>query len=80
MLISKLKAKYQEIMELPSLYIETSVFGFYYDKKVENKNKRKATIILFNQISRKLFRAYYSLVTLAEILKTDNLNLQHLKR
>jgi len=44
-------------MKLPTLYIETSVFGFYYDKKVENKNKRKATIILFNQISRKLFRA-----------------------
>jgi len=75
-LISKLKEKHQEIMKLPALYIETSVFGFYYDKKVENKNKRKATIILFNQIGGKLFRAYYSPVTLAEIQKTHNLNLR----
>ena len=59
-------------MRRPVLYVETSVFGFYYDKRKENISKRKASIKLFDQIYTGLFDAYYSNVTLAEIEKTKD--------
>lgn len=59
-------------MRRPVLYVETSVFGFYYDKRKENISKREASIKLFDQIYKELFDAYYSNVTLAEIEKTKD--------
>lgn len=61
-------------MRRPVLYVETSVFGFYYDKRKENISKREASIKLFDQIYKGLFDAYYSNVTLAEIEKTKDPN------
>ncbi|MBI4721680.1 MAG: hypothetical protein HY769_01545 [Candidatus Stahlbacteria bacterium] len=58
--------------KLASLYIETSVFGFYYDMQKENILKRQASIKLFDQISDGIFDAYYSNITLAEIEKTKS--------
>lgn len=59
-------------MRKPVLYIETSVFGFYYDAKRENVSKREAVIEFFRQIYKGFFVAYYSNVTLAEIEKTES--------
>jgi len=55
-----------------SLYIETSVFGFYYDEKPENRSKQQATEMLFNQIQKNFFTAFYSDITLAEIEKMED--------
>lgn len=55
-----------------ALYIETSVFGFYYDDKPENCSKQQATEMLFNQIQRDFFIAFYSDITLAEIERTKD--------
>jgi len=56
----------------PTLYIETSVFGFYYDEKEENKFRKEASVKLFDQISKGLFAAYYSTVTLAKLQKSKD--------
>ena len=59
-------------MRKPILYIETSVYGFYFDKQKENISKRDASIKLFNQIYKGFFDAYYSNITLAELEKTED--------
>lgn len=61
-------------MREPALYIETSVFGFYYDRIRENMLKSEASIKLFEQISNGLFDAYYSNITLAEIQKIKSID------
>uniref|UniRef100_A0A7V1EI47 PIN domain-containing protein n=1 Tax=candidate division WOR-3 bacterium TaxID=2052148 RepID=A0A7V1EI47_UNCW3 len=56
-----------------TLYVETSVFGFYYDEKPENRDKKEKTKLLFQQIQNGYFTALYSDIVLAEIEKlTDD--------
>lgn len=51
-----------------TLYIETSLFGFYYDEKPENKEKREAVRKLFKQIKDGYFKyGFVSSVTLMEL-------------
>lgn len=38
-----------------NLYLETSVFGFYFDELLHNRSKRVATRKLFEQIDLDLF-------------------------
>ncbi len=49
------------------IYLENSIFGFYYDKRPENKSKTKATKILFEQIKGGLFEAFTSPLTIREL-------------
>ncbi len=63
-------------MKKLSLYIETSVFGFYYDEDIRNLYKREATIKLFNQIKEGLFDGYISDVVLRELLAISDLGLR----
>jgi hypothetical protein len=50
-----------------TLYLETSVFGFYYDSIPANRQRRQAVIELFAQIAQRLFRAVTSPVTVDEL-------------
>ncbi len=52
-----------------NLYVETPVFGFYYDEKIENRDKQEKTKLLFEQIQKDYFTALYSDIVLAEIEK-----------
>ena len=56
----------------PSLYIETSVYGFYYDETLRNRTKQEATRSLFSQIQKEFFLTFYSDITLAEIERTED--------
>ena len=49
------------------IYLENSVFGFYYDEGLENKNKMVATKILFEQIKSGIFEAVTSPITVKEL-------------
>jgi len=49
------------------IYLENSIFGFYYDKRPENRSKTKATKILFEQIKGGLFEAFTSPLTIREL-------------
>lgn len=60
------------MIKISYLYIETSVFGFYYDQKPENKHKKNATQVLFKQIKKGLFKGFYSDITLAELEKVKD--------
>ncbi|PIU68129.1 MAG: hypothetical protein COS84_01660 [Armatimonadetes bacterium CG07_land_8_20_14_0_80_40_9] len=63
-------------MKKLNLYIETSVFGFYYDEDPRNLYKREATIKLFDQIKEGLFNGYISDIVLRELLATSDLELR----
>jgi hypothetical protein len=50
-----------------TLYLETSVFGFYFDEIPANSQRRQAVVELFEQIGRGLFHAVTSPVTVDEL-------------
>lgn len=54
-------------MKRSTLYLENSVFGFYYDERLENKTKVKATKTLFKQIKTGMFEAFTSPITVREL-------------
>jgi len=54
-------------MKIPTIYLENSVFGFYYDNRLENKSKVESTKILFEQIKKSFFRAFTSPITIKEL-------------
>ena len=54
-------------MKRSTLYLENSVFGFYYDLRLENKSKMQATRILFDQIKKDIFEAFTSPLTIVEL-------------
>ena len=51
----------------PLLYIETSVFGFYYDKEPRNALRSEAVRTLFHQIDLGTLHAAVSLLTVEEL-------------
>ncbi len=55
-----------------NLYIETSVFGFYYDDQAANQEKRAATRELFERLRSGTLRGYLSTVTLRELEATGD--------
>ena len=54
-------------MRKSNLYLETSVFGFYYDEKMENILKREAARKLFTQIKKGFFYGLTAPLTVTEI-------------
>ena len=51
----------------PLLYLETSVFGFCFDRKPHNILRRHAAELLFSQIEAGVFRAVTSPLTTKEL-------------
>jgi hypothetical protein len=51
----------------PQLYIETSVFGFCFDKEPRNAVRREAALMLFEQVRLGLLSAVTSSVTFLEL-------------
>jgi hypothetical protein len=51
------------------LYLETSVFGFYYDQNSINKSKKDAVIKLLHQIRDDKFIAFTAPIAIQEIEK-----------
>ena len=47
----------------PLLYLETSVFGFYYDEEPRNVLRREAVVALFTQIRAGILDAFTSPLT-----------------
>jgi predicted nucleic acid-binding protein len=57
-----------DVRHRPLLYIETSVFGFYYDEEPRNALRREAVRELFRQIDLGILDAATSPVTSAELV------------
>jgi len=54
-------------MHRPVLYLETSIFGFYYDDAPRNQVRNEAVRALLQQVSAGRFRAVTSPDTIAEL-------------
>jgi len=54
-------------MEKLKLYVETSLFGFYFDRSAANRSKMNAVKKLFKQIQIGLFDGYVSGLIRAEL-------------
>ena len=54
-------------MKKPTIYIETSIFGFYYDDRPENKTKMQTTRKLFKEIKEGRFYAVTSPLSITEL-------------
>ena len=63
-------------MRTTRLYLETSVFGFYFDTREANCSKRDATRQLFDQIREGIFSGYTGAATVLELERTAD---EHLK-
>ena len=55
----------------PLLYLETSVFGFYYDEEPRNALRREAVVTLFTQIRAGILDAFTSPLTFSELNRTQ---------
>ncbi len=60
-----------------TLYLETSIFGFYFDEREINRYKRDATRKLFEQIKSGFFQGYTGAVTILELEKTKDQSLKN---
>ena len=58
-------------MKKLKLYLETSVFGFYFDTAAPNKQKRIAVRKLLQQIKNGIFEGYISGLVRAERNRTE---------
>lgn len=56
----------------PTLYLETSIFGFYYDRKPTNKSKKDAVVRLLHQVKDEEFVGFTSPITVREIEKLES--------
>jgi hypothetical protein len=54
----------------PLLYLETSIFGFYFDDNPHNFHRREAVRTLFRQIDLGVLHATVSLLTVEELAGT----------
>lgn len=61
----------QTIEHRPTLYIETSVFGFCFGSEPRNAARRDAVLTLFQQIRAGLFEATTSSITFTEFEQAD---------
>lgn len=53
------------------LYLETSIFGFYYDRRPTNKSKKDAVVKLLHQVKEGRFVAFTSPITIQEIAELE---------
>jgi len=58
------------------LYLETSVFGFYFDEREINRYKCEATRRLFEQIHLGFFEGHTGAVTILELERTKDVTLK----
>lgn len=66
--------------QIPLLYLETSVFGFCFDRKPHNVPRRQAAELLFRQIEDGVFQAVASPLTTSELNRAaEPLRLQMLE-
>jgi hypothetical protein len=56
-----------DVKHRPLLYIETSVFGFYYDEEPRNALRREGVRELFRQLELGILNAVVSRLTLREL-------------
>jgi len=56
-------------MKKPVIYLETSLFGFYFDEEPRNILKKEAVISLFLQIQESRFITVTSPITIRELSK-----------
>jgi hypothetical protein len=63
-------------MRRSRLYLETSVFGFYFDERECNRPKREATRQLFAQIGDGIFEGVAGAATVLELEKTGDSRLR----
>jgi hypothetical protein len=54
----------------PLLYLETSIFGFYYDEEPRNALRREAVVTLFEQVELGVLNATTSPLTSEELTAT----------
>ena len=59
-------------MKKLKVYVETSVFGFYFDTSIVHRQKRRAVRTLFQQIKDGLFEGCVSGLVRAELLKAPS--------
>ena len=59
-------------MKRTRLYLETSVFGFHFDRREVNRSKRDATQRLFAQIREGIFEGYAGAATVLELERTGD--------
>jgi hypothetical protein len=59
-------------MKRTRLYLETSVFGFYFDRREVNRSRRDATQRLFAQIRDGIFEGYTGAATVLELERTGD--------
>lgn len=63
-------------MKISKLYLETSVFGFYFDQGEVNYGKRDITQRLFAQIRDGIFEGYSGAATVLELERTGDRQLR----
>ncbi len=63
-------------MKRTRLYLETSVFGFYFDRREANRSRRDATRRLFAQIRDGIFEGYTGAATILELERTQDARLR----
>jgi len=59
-----------DVKQRPLLYIETSVFGFYFDPEPRNAERREAVTKMFEQVRRGILDAATSPLTFTELDRT----------
>jgi len=59
-----------DVKQRPLLYLETSVFGFCFDRKPYNTLRRQAAETLFWQVEAGIFRAVTSPLTIKELTRS----------
>ena len=57
-------------MKIFQCYLETSIFGFYFDEDIINREKRESVRKLFQQIKNKLLVGSISDICINELMKT----------
>jgi len=59
-------------MKIFTLYLETSIFGFYFNDEPRNLPKRESITTLFNQIRVGIFKGVTSPITIRELSKAPS--------
>jgi len=51
----------------PKLYIETTVFNYYFLEDTKREDDQKDTVLLFREIENGIFESYFSEIVILEI-------------
>lgn len=61
----------------PRIYLETTIFNYYFLKDIHRKNNIKVTQFLFDKIKKGFFEPYTSGITIAELAKCPDISLKN---